>query len=258
MKIISYNVNGIRAAMSKGLAGWLNEEAPDVFCIQETKAQPEQIDTSAFNEMGYLCFMHSAHKKGYSGVAIFTKIPPDDIIVGMDSHKYDAEGRVLRADFDDLTVISAYFPNGSASGERHQFKMEFLNDFQEFITKLRLTRPNIIVCGDYNICHHPIDIYSPELHEKTSGFLPEERAWLDNYEATGMVDSFREFDKSAEKYTWWDMRTFARSKNLGWRIDYQWVSEPIRTRLLSAKILTDAYHSDHCPVMLELTNHIPV
>ena len=256
MKIISYNVNGIRAAVNKNLIGWLKEANPDILCLQETKAQPEQIDTSFFNEMGYTCFMHSAVKKGYSGVAIFTKISPDNIVIGMDSHKYDSEGRVLRADFDDLTVISVYIPSGSSGGERQQYKMEFLTDFQKFILHLRQTRPNIIVCGDYNICHHPIDIHNPELHKGVSGFLPEERDWLDNFEASGMVDSFREFDKSSEKYSWWNMRTFARDKNLGWRIDYHWVSETLKNRLLSAKILSDAYHSDHCPVMLELTDSI--
>ncbi|MHB9055660.1 MAG: exodeoxyribonuclease III [Paludibacteraceae bacterium] len=252
MKIVSYNVNGIRAAMNKGLPGWLEHENPDILCVQETKAQPEQIDTTAFNKLGYFCFFHSAAKKGYSGVGIFTKIPPDNIVFGMDSHKYDAEGRVMRADFDNLTVISVYFPNGSSSGDRHQFKIDFLNDFQEYITCLRQIRPNIVVCGDYNICHHPIDIYNPEQHMTTSGFLPEERIWMDGYEASGMVDSFRVFDQSAEKYSWWDMRTFSRDKNQGWRIDYQWISKPLKEQLLSAQILTDAFHSDHCPVMLEL------
>ena len=252
MKIISYNVNGIRAAMNKNLTGWLKEENPDILCLQETKAQPEQIDTSAFNEMGYACFIHSAVKKGYSGVTIFTKISPDNVVTGMDSHKYDSEGRVLRADFDDLTVISVYFPNGAASGERHQFKMEFLADFQIFINDLRKSRPHIVVCGDYNIAHNPIDIHNPEHHERISGFMPEERSWLDKFEASGMVDSFREFDKSPDKYTWWDMRTFARDKNAGWRIDYLWVSEPLKPRLLSAEILSNAFHSDHCPVKIEL------
>jgi len=252
MKIISYNVNGIRSAMNKNLAGWLKEVSPDVFCIQETKAQPEQIDTMLFSEMGYTCFFHSALKKGYSGVAIFTKIPPDNVVIGMDNHKYDSEGRVIRADFDDLTLICVYIPSGSSGGERQQFKMEFLDDFIKFITHLRQTRPNIIVCGDYNICHKPIDINHPERQTGVSGFLPEERQWMDDYEATGMVDSFREFDKSAEKYSWWSFRTDARSRNMGWRIDYHWVSEQLKPRLQSAAILSDAVHSDHCPVMVEV------
>lgn len=254
MKIISYNVNGIRAAMSKNLTGWLKETNPDVLCVQETKAQPEQIETAELNEMGYFCFVHSAHRKGYSGVAIFTRIPPNNIVAGMDLHKYDSEGRVLRADFDDLTVVTVYIPNGSSTGERHQFKMDFLADFQHYISTLRETRPNIIVCGDFNIAHKPVDIYDPESHEGTSGYLPEERAWLNEFESSGMADSFREFDKNGGNYTWWDMRTFARGKNLGWRIDYFWVSQPLKNRLESAGILSDAFHSDHCPVMLQVTN----
>ncbi len=252
MKIISYNVNGIRAALSKGLESWLKDTNPDVLCLQETKAQPEQIDTSIFNQYGYTCYIHSALKKGYSGVAVFTKIPPDNVVIGMDNHKYDSEGRVLRADFDDLTVVCVYIPSGSSGGERQQFKMEFLNDFSQYISDLRKTRPNLVVCGDYNICHKPIDINHPERQAGVSGFLPEERAWLDEFQLTGMVDSFREFDKSAEKYSWWSFRTDARSRNMGWRIDYHWVSQPVKSSLKSAAILSDAVHSDHCPVMVEL------
>lgn len=248
MKIISYNVNGIRAAMKKGLANWLESENPDVLCIQETKAQPDQIETDIFNKMGYFCFFHSAEKKGYSGVAIFTKMPPDNIVMGMDNEKYDVEGRMLRADFGDLSIVSAYFPSGSAGDIRQDFKMEFLADFQIFLNNLRLTRPNIIVSGDYNICHKPIDIHNPERQVGVSGFLPEERDWLDNYEASGMIDSFREFDKSGDNYSWWSYRTAARDRNLGWRIDYHWVSETLKDKLQSARILSDAYHSDHCPV----------
>lgn len=252
MKIISYNVNGIRAAISKGFDSWLQEANPDVLCLQETKAQPEQIDTEIFNRSGYTCYIHSALKKGYSGVAIFTKIPPDNVVIGMANHKYDSEGRVLRADFDDLTVVCVYIPSGSSGGERQQFKMEFLADFRDFFSDLRKTRPNIVVCGDYNICHKSIDINHPERQTGVSGFLPEERAWLDEFESTGMVDSFREFDKSAEKYSWWSFRTDARSRNMGWRIDYHWVSNPLKSKLKSAAILSDVYHSDHCPVLVEL------
>lgn len=238
--------------MNKGLLEWLSNENPDVLCIQETKAQPDQIATEEFNKMGYFCFFHSAEKKGYSGVAIFTKTPPDNIVIGMDNHKYDSEGRVLRADFGDLTLICVYIPSGSAGDVRQAFKMKFLADFQDFIDNLRQSRPNIIVCGDYNICHKAIDIHHPERHTGVSGFLPEEREWLDKYEASGMVDSFREFEQNGEFYSWWSYRTAARSRNLGWRIDYHWVSEPVKTWLKSARILSDAVHSDHCPVELTI------
>jgi len=252
MKIISYNVNGIRAALGKDFLGWLKSENPDVLCLQETKAQPDQIDTFAFAELGYTTYIHSAEKKGYSGVAILTKQTPDKIVVGMNNPRYDSEGRVIRADFGDLSILNVYIPSGSSGDERQVFKMDFLEAFFPFIEKVRKERPNLIVCGDYNICHKPIDINNPQRQVGVSGFLPKERAWLDQYEASGMIDTFRAFDQSPEKYSWWSYRLRARERNAGWRIDYHWISEPLRKRLKSASILSDAVHSDHCPVSIEI------
>ena len=252
MKIISYNVNGIRAALTKQFTEWLQSENPDVLCLQETKAQPDQVDTLVFAELGYTTYLHSAEKKGYSGVAILCKESPDKVSTGMQHTGFDTEGRIIRADFGDITVVSVYVPSGSTGDIRQALKMEFLDAFALFIADLRTTRPNIVVCGDYNISHKDIDIHHPETHGKVSGFLPEERKWLDQYEASGMIDSFRVFDQRPEQYSWWNFIGAARSRNVGWRIDYHWVSEPLRERLQSAAILADAIHSDHCPVMVEL------
>ncbi|MDP4239699.1 MAG: exodeoxyribonuclease III, partial [Bacteroidota bacterium] len=201
---------------------------------------------------GYTTYLHSAEKKGYSGVAILSRLAPDNVIVGMQHPGFDSEGRVIRADFGDLTVVCVYIPSGSSGEVRQAVKMEFLSVFAPFIINLRKTRPNIVVCGDYNICHKPIDINHPERQKGVSGFLPEERDWMDQFEASGMVDSFRVFDQRPEQYSWWSYLGGARYRNAGWRIDYHWVSEPLRERLKSAAILSEAVHSDHCPVVVEL------
>ncbi|GAB4283561.1 MAG: exodeoxyribonuclease III [Marinilabiliales bacterium] len=252
MKIYSYNLNGIRAAIGKGFLDWLEKESPDILCIQETKAQEDQIDKIAFEMKGYNQVWHSAVKKGYSGVGILSKQKPDFIKIGMDNPKYDNEGRVIRADFNDISLICVYIPSGTMGGERQDFKMEFLDNFYKYIITLKNQRPNLIVSGDFNICHKEIDINHPERHHKTSGFLPEEREWVTKFLDSGFIDSFRVFNDMPEQYSWWSYRANSREKNLGWRIDYHMVSEELKDRLKNAEILQNVYHSDHCPVVVEI------
>ena len=251
-KLISYNLNGIRAALAKGFDQWLQQEQPDIICLQEIKAQADQIPLNIFTEMGYTCFLNPAQKKGYSGTAVFTKIKPDAVSYGLGIKEYDVEGRVIRADFGEKTLICSYFPSGTTGDIRQAFKMKYLEDFTRYIQALRQQRPELILCGDFNICHKPIDINHPKKHEKMSGFLPEERAWFDDFVALGYVDTFREFCQEGERYSWWSYRFGARPRNLGWRIDYFLVTENLRPTLLNADILDQVVHSDHCPVTLEL------
>jgi len=252
MKIITYNVNGIRAAMNKDLVGWLKAANPDVLCLQETKATSDQVDVKAFEALGYHLYWYSAQKKGYSGVAIFSKIKPKHVEYGCGIEKYDFEGRIIRLDFDTCSVMSVYHPSGSSGDDRQAFKMQWLTDFQNYIDDLKKKLPNLILCGDYNICHKPIDIHNPKSNANTSGFLPEEREWMEQFIQSGFIDSFRHFNQEPHQYSWWSYRAGSRGKNLGWRIDYNLVANHLEKQLKRAVILPDALHSDHCPVLLEI------
>lgn len=252
MKLISYNVNGIRSALSKGWADWLKTTGADAICLQETKAQPGQVPDNLFEHLKYIPHWHSAQEKGYSGLLTLTKNVPDSVVYGMDNPLYDREGRVLRTDFGNLTLLNVYIPSGTTGDARQTFKMQFLTEFQLFVNKLKAERPNLVITGDFNICHQPIDINHPERHQKSSGFLPEEREWFSHFLTSGFVDTFRMFDGSAGKYSWWSYRAGSRGKNLGWRIDYFLVSESLRHRVRHADILAEVVHSDHCPVVLEI------
>jgi exodeoxyribonuclease III len=252
MRIITYNVNGIRAAMNKGLIEWLQSAKPDVLCVQEIKANPEQVDLSGFEAMGYHHYWYPAQKKGYSGVAIFSKIEPNNIEYGCGIKEYDDEGRVLRVDFDNLSVMSVYHPSGSSGDLRQEFKMKWLSDFNRYVQELKKTRKELVLCGDFNICHKEIDIHNPRTNANTSGFLPEEREWMEQFINTGFIDTFRHFNKDPHHYSWWSYRAGARGKNLGWRIDYNMVTQNLKERLQRAVILPEALHSDHCPVLLEI------
>ena len=251
-KIISYNVNGIRAAVSKGLITWLKAVDADIVCFQETKAQPDQIPVEEFEAMGYHHYWFSAAKKGYSGVGILSRVKPDHVDFGLNIQQYDDEGRVIMAHYGTYTVMSVYHPSGTTGEIRQGFKMRWLEDFLAYAVRLRETRPNLVIAGDFNICHKPIDIHDPIRNATSSGFLPEEREWLTRYLDCGFIDSFRYFNQEPHNYTWWSFRAGARSRNLGWRIDYQMVTPSLSGKLMRAAILPQAMHSDHCPTLLEI------
>jgi len=252
MKIISYNVNGIRAAITKGFIEWLQHANPDVICLQEIKASEDQVPVSDFEKAGYSYqYYYPATKKGYSGVAVLSKIKPNNIVFGTGIAHMDFEGRNLRVDFDTFSVMSLYLPSGT-NIDRLDHKFMFMDDFQNYITTLKKEIPNLVICGDYNICHQAIDIHDPIRNAKVSGFLPEERAWLDKFMKNGFIDSFRFFNKQPDQYSWWSYRAGSRGNNKGWRIDYCLVSENLKDKLKRAVILQEAKHSDHCPVLVEL------
>jgi exodeoxyribonuclease-3 len=253
MRIITYNVNGIRAAIRRGFIDWLKTDPADIICLQEIKAAKEDIDINSIESAGYRVYSFSAQKKGYSGVAILTKLLPDNVEYGHGNEQSDFEGRVLRADFNDITIISVYFPSGTSGEHRQSYKYIWLDEFMDYLNELRKTRTKVIVCGDYNIAHKEIDIHNPVSNKKTTGFLPEERAWMTKFLENEFVDSFRHLNKEPHQYTWWNvLRPSTRLENKGWRIDYISVSSNLKDMIKDVKIYPDVKHSDHCPAYLEL------
>ena len=251
MKIASYNVNGIRAALKKGFIDWLTATDPDVICLQEIKAQEDQLDLDVFAEAGFKYnYWFSAQKKGYSGVAILSKTEPNHVEFGTGIESMDFEGRNIRADFDNVSVMSLYLPSGT-NDARLSFKLNYMDEFQDYINSLKKDFPKLVICGDYNICHEAIDIHNPKM-KGVSGFLPEEREWLGNFLESGLVDTFRYLNPELQKYSWWSYRANARANNKGWRLDYALATKPLQENLKRSVILTEAVHSDHCPILLEL------
>ncbi len=256
MKILTYNVNGIRAATKKGLVDFLSENQADVVCFQETKATEKDLEFGPFASLGYEPYWFSAEKKGYSGVAIFSKRKPLEVIYGSGHPGFDAEGRHILLDFGTFAVQSLYAPSGTSGDLRQTVKYEWMDFFFDYQKSLKEKHPNVLFCGDYNICNHAIDIHNPKSNAKTSGFLPEERAWMSKLLEEGeLIDSFRHFyPDTPHQYTWWSQRfPSVREKNMGWRIDYILASHGLKDQLQSVKILPDAKHSDHCPMELVIT-----
>ncbi|TXE13223.1 exodeoxyribonuclease III [Seonamhaeicola algicola] len=252
MKIISYNVNGIRAALNKGFIDWLKAANPDVICLQEIKALKEQLDLSVFEQAGYKYqYWFSAQKKGYSGVAILSKTEPNHVEYGTGIESMDFEGRNIRADFDGVSIMSLYLPSGT-NIDRLEHKLEYMDMFQNYIDNLKKYLPNLIICGDYNICHEEIDIHNPKGLKNVSGFLPVERAWIGGFINSGFIDSFRYINPETQQYSWWSYRANARANNKGWRLDYAMVAKPLQENIKRAVILSEAVHSDHCPILVEI------
>lgn len=250
--ILSWNVNGIRAVNKKGFLAWFNSVHPTVLCLQETKASEEQIPQQLKNVEGYHVYYAAAEKKGYSGAGLYTQMEPLIIKKGFGIRRFDVEGRVLVADYGTFMLYNVYFPNGKISKERLKYKMEFNNEFLRHVDKLRREGNRLVICGDVNTAHKEIDLARPKENAKISGFLPEERAWIDEFVGRGFIDTFRVFNKEGGHYTWWDFKTRARERDVGWRIDYFYITENLRRNLKTAFILKDVMGSDHCPVGVEL------
>lgn len=253
MRIITYNVNGIRAAIKRGFLDWLNSNPADIICLQEIKAQREDIDEISIEKAGYRLYCFCARKKGYSGVAILSRLLPNNVEYGHGDEQSDFEGRVLRADFGDITVINAYFPSGTSGEHRQSYKYSWLEEFLDYLKHLKIKRRNIVLCGDYNIAHKEIDIHNPKGNKNTTGFLPEERAWMDKLFQNGFVDGFRHLNQEEGQYTWWSvLRPATRLENKGWRIDYISVTDTLKHTISDVQIFPEVKHSDHCPVYLEI------
>ena len=254
IKILSYNINGIRAALRKNLLEWLKDYNPDIVCFQEIKANEDQFDKSKFTDLGYHSYWFSAQKKGYSGVGIITKMKPLNVEYGTGIDYMDFEGRNLRIDFKNFSVMSLYLPSGT-NINRLAFKFQYMDDFKTYINNLSSKVPNLIIGGDFNICHKAIDIHDPIRNAKVSGFLPKERDWIDNFINDGFVDSFRIFNSKPHKYSWWSYRANSRNNNKGWRIDYLLAAEKLKKNISDSYILDDVVHSDHCPIGLNLKHN---
>ena len=251
LNIVSYNVNGIRAALRKDFSDWLKTFNPDIVCLQETKANQDQFNSSIFKELGYYNYWFSAKKKGYSGVGILSKIKPNKVEYGTGIDYMDFEGRNIRLDFDSFSVMSLYIPSGT-NIDRLDFKFKYMDDFADYIHDIKNSIPNLIIGGDYNICHRKIDIHDPIRNAKFSGFLPEEREWLDKFINNGFIDTYRYLNSSPHKYSWWSYRANSRANNKGWRIDYLLATQTLKKSIKESYILSDVMHSDHCPIGVKI------
>lgn len=252
LNIFSWNVNGIRAVVKKGFLDWYNEEKPDILCLQETRVELEKFPTQLFEDDSHKIFLASAQKKGYSGVSVITRIKANIIVTGMGEERFDNEGRIISAEYDDFILHSVYFPNGNASQERLDYKMDFYDFFLKKVEKELKEGKNVIICGDVNTAHKEIDLARPKENSKVSGFLPQERQWIDKLLAAGFDDAFRLFNEESEQYTWWDQKTRARDRNVGWRIDYFFTNRGFRDRILDCRHHPMVLGSDHCPVSLKI------
>ncbi len=252
IRIISWNVNGIRAADRKGFLDWLEETKSDIVCVQETKAHPDNLRKELLSPDGYETFWAAAERKGYSGVGVFTKINPLSVSYGLGKREFDAEGRLIMLDYGEFILFNIYFPNGGTGNRRVPFKLRFYDCFLEKANKLKAEGKRLVICGDVNTAHQEIDLARPKENEKNTGFLPEERAWITKFIENGYIDTFRYFNREGGHYTWWDYKTKARERNIGWRLDYFFVSDNFIDQVKASRILKDVMGSDHCPIELLL------